>query len=188
EPKGKSRPQRDERMQRMLREAAFLLLLPVAVYLVACLVSYDPADPGWSHAGQDGHLHNFGGAFGAWIADLAFYFCGVLAYAFPLALLGVGATILRGDKAVERSALDPMLRLTGFVAFFVAGTGLAHLQVEARSTLPADAGGILGQLVATGLSSGFGYLGASLFLCALLLVAVTLATGLSWFRVMDAIG
>src|SRR5690606_38563952 len=87
-----------------------------------------------------------------------------------------------------RSALDPMLRLTGFVAFFVAGTGLAHLQVEVRSTLPADAGGILGQLVATGLSSGFGYLGASLFLCALLLVAVTLATGLSWFRVMDAIG
>ena len=35
---------------------------------------------------------------------------------------------------------------------------------------------------------GFGFLGASLFLLALFLVAITLATGLSWFRLMDAIG
>ncbi len=188
--RGKSKPQGNERLQRVLREAAFLLLLPLAVYLLACLLSYNAADPGWSHAAQDEKLHNFGGAFGAWVADILFYFCGVLAYAFPLVLVGVGAAVLRGGRALENeaSALDPMLRLTGFVAFFIAGTGLAHLHVAAQPTLPTNAGGILGQLVASNLAQGFGFLGASLFLFALFLVAITLATGLSWFKVMDAIG
>jgi S-DNA-T family DNA segregation ATPase FtsK/SpoIIIE len=56
------------------------------------------------------------------------------------------------------------------------------------SALPAGEGGILGQLVGASLVHSFGPLGAGLFLLALLLVAVTLATGLSWFRLMDAIG
>ncbi|HVJ62487.1 MAG TPA: DNA translocase FtsK 4TM domain-containing protein, partial [Tahibacter sp.] len=49
-------------MQKRLREVAFLLLLPVVVYLLACLLSYSPQDPGWSHAGQPDNVHNFGGA------------------------------------------------------------------------------------------------------------------------------
>jgi DNA segregation ATPase FtsK/SpoIIIE, S-DNA-T family len=184
----KPAPRLDEHWQRRLREAAFLLLLPLAIYLVACLLSYSPKDPGWSHVGEPDHIHNFGGAFGAWIADLAFYLLGVVAYALPLLLLGVGAVILRGAAAVERSSLEPTLRLVGFVAFFVAGTGLAHLHMTGPTVLPAGDGGILGQLVGGGLMKGFGFLGASLFLLALFLVAITLATGLSWFRLMDMIG
>ena len=84
-----------EQMQKRLREVAFLLLLPVVVYLLACLLSYSPQDPGWSHAGEPEHIHNFGGAVGAWIADLSLYFFGGLAYVFPLLLLAVGAGILR---------------------------------------------------------------------------------------------
>jgi S-DNA-T family DNA segregation ATPase FtsK/SpoIIIE len=187
--KAKKQPRRlDEHWQKRLREAAFLLLLPLAIYLVACLLSYSPKDPGWSHVGEPDHIHNFGGAFGAWIADLSFYLLGVVAYALPALLLAVGAVILRGGAAVERSPLEPTLRLIGFVAFFVAGAGLAHLHMTAPSALPAGEGGILGQLVGGGLMKGFGFLGASLFLLALFLVAITLATGLSWFRLMDMIG
>ena len=187
--KAKKQPQRlDEHWQKRLREAAFLLLLPLAIYLVACLLSYSPKDPGWSHVGEPDHIHNFGGAFGAWIADLSFYLLGVVAYALPLLLLGIGAVILRGAVAVERSPLEPTLRLIGFVAFFIAGSGLAHLHMTAPTILPAGEGGILGQLVGGGLMKGFGFLGASLFLLALFLVAITLATGLSWFRLMDIIG
>ncbi len=181
----KPAPRLDEHWQKRLREAAFLLLLPLAIYLLACLLSYSPKDPGWSHVGEPDHIRNFGGAFGAWIADLAFYLLGVVAYALPLLLLGVGAVILRGAVAVERSPLEPTLRLIGFVAFFIAGSGLAHLHMTAPTALPAGEGGILGQLVGGGLMKGFGFLGASLFLLALFLVAVTLATGLSWFRLMD---
>ena len=37
----------DDALQRRLREVGFLLLLPLAIYLFACLASYAPADPGW---------------------------------------------------------------------------------------------------------------------------------------------
>jgi S-DNA-T family DNA segregation ATPase FtsK/SpoIIIE len=175
-------------MQKRLREVAFLLLLPVVVYLLACLVSYSPQDPGWSHAGQPDNVHNFGGAVGAWIADLTFYFFGGLAYVFPLLLLAVGAGILRPGESEPRSALEPSLRLVGFVMFFLSGSGLAHLHFTGPSQLPEKAGGILGKMVGGGLLHGFGFLGATLFLLATFLVAVTLATGLSWFKVMDTIG
>ena len=187
-PKGQAQSVRDDVLQRRLREVAFLLLLPVVVYLFACLLSYSPQDPGWSHAGTPDRVHNFGGSLGAWIADLSFYFFGYLAYAFPLLVLALGAGILLPRAQPERSSLEPSLRLVGFVAFFVSGTGLAHLRFTAPGPLPAKAGGILGQLVGGVAMHGVGLLGASLFLLALFLVAITLATGLSWFRLMDAIG
>ena len=178
----------NDTLQRRLREVGFLLLLPLAVYLFACLWTYNAGDPGWSHAGQPDRVANFGGAIGAWIADLLFYFCGGLAYAFPILLLVVGTGILRGGDDVERTPLEPALRLIGGLAFFIAGSGLAHLHADGPSRLPAQAGGVLGALIGGALMNGFGLLGATLFLLALFLVAVTLATGLSWFALMDAIG
>ncbi len=185
----KPTPRLNEHWHKRLREAAFLLLLPLAIYLFACLFSYSQNDPGWSHVGDPAHgIHNFGGAFGAWIADLAFYLCGVVSYALPVMLLVIGAVVLRGATTEERSPLEPTLRLIGFVAFFIAAPGLAWLHGANQTILPAGDGGILGQLVGGSLMHTFGPLGAGLFLLALLLVAITLATGLSWFRLMDSIG
>ncbi|HET7779577.1 MAG TPA: DNA translocase FtsK 4TM domain-containing protein, partial [Rudaea sp.] len=175
-------------MRRRLREAAFLLLLPLVVYLFACLASYNPQDSGWSHAGPATVTHNIGGTVGAWAADLAFYLFGYLAYAFPLLLLIVGSTLMREQRSEGESALEPTLRLVGGVAFFIGGTGLAYLHVAAAAVLPAGAGGVIGHVIGDMLMRGFGFLGATLFLFALFLVALTLATGLSWLRVMDAIG
>ncbi len=181
-------PAPGEQWQKRLREAAFLLLLPIAVYLMACFLSYSPSDPGWSHLGTSDRIANFGGAFGAWMSDLTLYLIGVSAYALPLLLLALGAAILRGGERIEHSALEPTLRLVGFVTFFIAASGLAALRLGHSPSFPAGQGGVLGALVGGSLTRGFGGLGASLFLLALLLAAVTLATGLSWFRVMDAIG
>ena len=178
----------NDKLQRRLREVGFLLLLPLAIYLFACLWTYSPADPGWSHVGEPEKVANFGGKVGAYMADLLFYFCGALAYAFPALLLLVGAVVLRGAEEIERSPLEPALRLIGGLAFFVAGSGLAQMHFNGPSQLPAQAGGVLGALIGGSLTRGFGFLGATLFLLALFLIAVTLATGLSWFKVMDAIG
>jgi DNA segregation ATPase FtsK/SpoIIIE, S-DNA-T family len=190
EPKNSSKPTPDSgaAMQRRLREAAFLLLAPVAVYLLLCLFTYSPQDPGWSHAGAPPHLHNMGGSVGAWAADLSFYLFGYLAYAFPLLLLLFGWSLFRDRDKAGDSPLEPTLRLVGGVAFFVGGTGLAYLQSSGPVALPAGPGGIIGQAVGNQLMRGFGFTGATLFLCAVFLVALTLATGLSWFRLMDSIG
>lgn len=178
----------NDKLQRRLREVGCLFVLPLAIYLFACLWTYTPADPGWSHAGQPDQVANFGGSIGAYIADLLFYFCGVLAYAFPAMLLVVCGIVLRGSDSGMRSPIEPTLRLIGGIAFFISGAGLAHLQFTAPTALPAQAGGVLGALIGGALMKGFGFMGASLFLLAFMLIAVTLATGLSWFKLMDWIG
>ena len=84
--------------------------------------------------------------------------------------------------------MGPALRLVGIVGFLVAVTGLLELRIGASTDMSARAGGILGQLVGNSLYRGFGPMGGNLFLLALLLISITLATGLSWLAVMDRIG
>ena len=176
--------------RRIWRESLILLVLPVLAYLLACLVSYSPEDPGWSHSGSvTGPIHNFGGMAGAYFADIALSFFGMGAYTLPILLGGLAWLVLRGREDLGETALTPALRLIGVFALLVGMAGLAHLNPpEWAMRLPVGAGGLLGELVGTGLQHGVGYLGAALFTLVLLLVGITLATGLSWFALMDRIG
>ncbi|MFN3903749.1 DNA translocase FtsK [Rehaibacterium terrae] len=171
------------------RELALVAIAPLVLYLLASLFSYSPEDPGWSRSGSvTGELHNFGGATGAWLADLAFYLFGYAAYALPVVLAAIAWVALYGRDDATDAGLTPALRLVGLVGFMVAASGLLWLQWGAAPDLPADAGGILGQSVGRSLLKAFGPLGGNLFLLTLFLVAVTLATGLSWLALMDRIG
>jgi S-DNA-T family DNA segregation ATPase FtsK/SpoIIIE len=84
-----------DELKRRLREAGALLLLPLALYLLVCLFSYDAQDPSWSHVGAAAHVHNLGGTVGAYVADLLRYLFGGVAYFFPLLLLLLGVQVLR---------------------------------------------------------------------------------------------
>nr|WP_221444081.1 DNA translocase FtsK [Rhodanobacter sp. MP7CTX1] len=175
-------------MKRRLREAGALLLLPLALYLLVCLFSYNALDPSWSHVGQAEHARNFGGMLGAYVADLLRYLFGMVAYAFPLLLLGLGIHVLRHRDEKTTSHWEPSLRLIGSVFFFITAPGLCWLNFPDSDMAPQGAGGVIGEAVGKGLQYVFGFKGAPLLLLALFLVAVTLATGLSWFRVMDWTG
>jgi S-DNA-T family DNA segregation ATPase FtsK/SpoIIIE len=185
-----------ERTRRLLREAAALLLFPLAAYLLVCLVTYSAQDPGWSSSSQPGAgIHNFGGVIGAYLADVLFNLFGVIAYAFPLLLAVLAAGVLRGwyRREAGESQWEPTLRLVGFVAFFVGGCGLAWLRTwdpasAQKCVHVTSAGGLLGCGVGSVLHAGLGAAGALLLLFALTLIAVTWVTGLSWFRVMDWTG
>src|SRR5688572_8375197 len=167
---------------------AVLLLLPLAIYLFVCLWTYHPGDPGWSHAGDAGPVRNTGGTIGAWIADIGFYFIGVSAYLMPMLLLFTSWRMARPEPA-DAIQIEPPFRLVGGVALVACSSALSQIHFASRdSELPANAGGVFGQLLGRALEAGFGELGATLFLLALLLVAITLTTGISWFRVMDRVG
>ncbi len=171
------------------RELPLLLVAPLVLYLLACLISYSPDDPSASNAGSlTGPLHNFGGVAGAWIADLAFQLAGYVAYLLPVILAGVTWVAIHGRDGESGERLTPAWRLSGLVLLLLAAPGLAQVQWGAVSGLPAGAGGVIGQLIGGGLSDAFGQVGANLFLFGLFLVAVTVATGLSWFAVMDRLG
>ena len=49
-----------------LREAALILALALAAYLLLSLITYEPTDPGWSTTGTDDLIANRGGIVGAW--------------------------------------------------------------------------------------------------------------------------
>ncbi len=174
--------------RRVLREAGALLLFPIALYVLVCLLTHNRDDPSWSHSGPDLGVHNWGGVVGAYLSDALLWFFGLMAYAFPLLLAALALNVLRERARGERSSLEPTLRLIGFVTFIATGAALAALRLGQAQDLAAGYGGILGRLIGAPLEHGFGMPGATLLLFAAFLVGVTLATGLSWFAVMDRTG
>ena len=181
----------DDRRQKLWRELALVALAPLLLYLLVSLASYSTDDPGWSRTGSvAGALHNIGGLVGAYMADLAFWLFGFAAYTVPLVLGGIAWIALFGLDSDGDGHVDfgPALRLIGIVGFLVSATGLLQMLGGAAPNLPAESGGILGQATGHSMLSVFGSMGGNLFLFAVFMMSVTLATGLSWFALMDWIG
>ncbi len=179
------------RRQRLVRDIAMIMIAPFLLYLLVTLFTFSPNDPGWSHSGSvTAPLNNAGGRVGAFLADLLLYLCGYVAFVLPLILGAIAWIALFGMDADGDGDADlgPALRLVGIVGFLIAATGLLHLKVGAALGFSAGSGGILGRLVGDALLGAFGMIGGNLFLIAMLLIAITLATGLSWLAVMDKIG
>lgn len=175
----------------MLRDLLMIAIAPLLLYLLATLLTYSPDDPGFSRSGSvTGALNNVGGHAGAWLADALISLCGYAAFLLP-PLLGIVAWIalFRMDADGDGDAdLGPALRLVGIFTFFIATVGLLQLRIGAVEHFSGGAGGFLGLLVGNSLHTLFGPLGSNLFLVSLWMIAITLATGLSWFALMDWIG
>ena len=75
----------------------------------------------------------------------------------------------------------------GFFLALASSCGLATLHFSGDS-FPNTAGGVVGSLLGEGLANSMSFLGATLLLFAVWLGSVSLATGLSWFNVMDTVG
>ncbi|MBE9532850.1 MAG: DNA translocase FtsK 4TM domain-containing protein, partial [Proteobacteria bacterium] len=174
-----------------LREAALILSLALAGYLLLSLFTYNPTDPGWSTTGLDDIVSNSGGIVGAWLADALLYGFGFPAYLSPLMLAFSGWLLFSWGKTADSdSALHFwVLKATGLIMALSAASGLSTLSLLAYAgNLPLGAGGVLGEVVGNGFVAIFGTAGSSLLLLAVLLTGVTLFTGLSWLMVIDRLG
>ncbi|MCF6256762.1 MAG: DNA translocase FtsK 4TM domain-containing protein [Gammaproteobacteria bacterium] len=177
-------------MIRGLREGALIIFGTMALYLLASLGTYDAQDPGWSHSETGNTIVNAGGVAGAWFADIFLFLFGYLAYLVPVGVAYLGWLLFTGRKQSE-AAFDlrhGALRTAGFFLTLGAGTGLAELHFADFAHLPVGPGGVLGDVVGSGLVSVVNPLGGTLFLLALFLTGVTLLTSLSWLWLMDVIG
>ncbi|WP_289286686.1 DNA translocase FtsK 4TM domain-containing protein, partial [Methylophaga sp. UBA3991] len=163
-----------------LREAALILSVALAAYLLLSLWSYQPTDPGWSTTGTDDIIANSGGIVGAWLADALLYGFGFPAYLSPL-MIGFSGWLLFswGKRADTEDALHFwVLKMVGLLMALAAASGLSTLSLsDYASLLPLGAGGVLGEVVGHGFESVFGASGTSLLLLAVLLTGVTLFTG-----------
>ena len=174
-----------------LSESFFILSILLAVYLVACLGSYDPTDPGPFNSTASDQVHNMGRLFGAWMANFFLFLTGYLAYSLPVLLIYIGWLVYSKAGKPSGKATWPewLARFTGLLLFILSATGLAHLHAyPPAGSMPAGGGGVIGVQIATPLLEMTGALGSTLFLLAMLLVGLTLFAGISWFQVMDSIG
>src|SRR5450830_801259 len=69
-------PPLPNKMVVLLMEARWILFAALSICLILVLISYSKADPGWSQSSVVPKIHNVGGKFGAWLADVLLYVFG----------------------------------------------------------------------------------------------------------------
>jgi DNA segregation ATPase FtsK/SpoIIIE, S-DNA-T family len=174
----------------LLRESRLFVLVAAALYLSLVLGTFNRADPGWSHSITAGEIRNLGGRVGAWVADALLYLFGVSAW-WWVVLLALAAvwTLRRLDGRSTSDRRLSFIALTGFCVLLPASSGVEALRLHSlKVTLPLAPGGMVGDVVARVLQSGFGFTGATLILLALFATTLSLFTGVSWLTVMEKVG
>jgi S-DNA-T family DNA segregation ATPase FtsK/SpoIIIE len=171
-----------------LREALAIFNLFIAAYLALALLTYHQIDPGWSTTGRSTHIANAGGRMGAWLADVSLYSLGYFAFLLPVAFAILARFFYRQKSKTAPDYQVVILRIFGFTLLIVGGAGLASILFMPWPGMPFTSGGIMGEIFDCQLESMLNPIGAALLLWSLLLMGISLFTGVSWIKIMDRVG
>ncbi|QBF26216.1 DNA translocase FtsK [Pseudomonas tructae] len=172
-----------------LKEGALIAVGALCLYLWMALLTYDQADPGFSHTSNVEQVQNAAGRAGAYFADILFMVLGYFAYIFPLLLAIKTWQIFRErHQPWQWSGWLFSWRLIGLVFLVLSGAALAHIHFHSAASLPASAGGALGESLGDLAKNALNVQGSTLMFIALFLFGLTVFTDLSWFKVMDITG
>nr|WP_240478679.1 DNA translocase FtsK [Pseudomonas cremoricolorata] len=176
-------------MHYRLKEGALIAVGALCLYLWMALLTYDAADPGFSHTSNVDQVQNAAGRAGAYFADVMFMVLGYFAYIFPLLLAIKTLQIFRDrHQPWQWSGWLFSWRLIGLVFLVLSGAALAHIHFHPTANLPFAAGGALGEGLGELARSLLNVQGSTLMFIALFLFGLTVFTDLSWFKVMDMTG
>jgi S-DNA-T family DNA segregation ATPase FtsK/SpoIIIE len=191
------RPPLPNRLVRLLSEARWIALAVAFLYFVLILLSYNKADPGWSHASVVPKVANLGGRAGAWMADLMLFIFGFSAWWWCVCFLRLVWQGYRrlADKFINEREPEPQhqheaaVRWIGFVLMFAGSLGLEYLRLwSLKVELPRAPGGVLGQLIGHSANVAFGFTGSTLLLLAMFGLGFSLFFEVSWLAVAEKIG
>ncbi|MGA7966363.1 MAG: DNA translocase FtsK 4TM domain-containing protein [Gammaproteobacteria bacterium] len=169
------------------REAAFWLSGALAVVLAVALASFNAADSSYTVSTSATRVHNLIGPAGAWTSDVLLFILGASAYVLPLLIAYCGWLLFRGLS--QRSGWARATRLAALaVGLLALSTLLALVASPGPEWLPSGAGGVVGKAIGAPMIGVLGDTGTALVLLAVLIAAITVATGLSWLALMDRVG
>ena len=118
------------RLTHHLKESAFLLSILVAVYLVACLFTYSPTDPGPFSTTNSDIVQNAGRILGAWLADAFLGLTGYIAYLLPVITVHGGWRIWKKKpQDSETGVMEAVAIITGLILFLLSATGLSDMHL-----------------------------------------------------------
>lgn len=175
----------------IVREAWWLGLVLLGLYIAVILYTYHRGDPSWSHIADEGTVvQNAGGPLGAWLADVLLSVFGFSAWWWAvLAFYSMWLVYLKLD--VVNASKQPFLTLNffGFTLLLVASASLeaGHI-VSLPASLPLEAGGMLGNALDDLLRGALGYVGSTMSLLIVFMVGFSLFTGWSWILITEKIG
>lgn len=175
----------------LIKEAWWLALVLIGLYITVILFTYHPDDTSWSHMAPDGAaVHNSGGSVGAWVSDLLLYVFGFSAWWLAiLAFYAMWFVYLKLEVVNQSEKPFLLFNFMGFALLLITSSTLeaGHL-IDLPAILPDKPGGILGVAMDAGLRSLFGYTGSSMLLLLTFTVGFSLFTGWSWIVIAEKFG
>lgn len=178
---GKSQP----RQYKLVREAIAISGVFMALMLTLIIASYDPQDPSSFYASSEHQLGNLAGYLGAWVASYLYYFLGYSAFFLPLLFL---LAAFRTFTANNDSNYIKLIKWLSGLLLMLSLSGLLTLQNWRLEGLPATAGGVVGIVIANNTFDLLGNFAANLLLLFLVVISISLSTGLSWLQIFEVVG
>ncbi|HEX6691115.1 MAG TPA: DNA translocase FtsK 4TM domain-containing protein [Burkholderiales bacterium] len=178
------------RLASLLREARWLVLVAVALYLLLIFATFHRGDPSWSHSTTEAATRNAGGVVGAYLSDLLLFLFGVSAYwwvALCAYVVVWGYRRIDGSSLIDRRPL--WIALAGFALLLVCSTAIEYLRLHSLTAeLPSAPGGVVGRGLGGFAAGALGFTGATLVLLTGAAIGLSLFTGVSWVKVAELVG
>ena len=180
-------PVEDKRRKIRLGSVAGVCLLVFSVLYLLMLISYNQADPSFTHAAPNVAPKNWIGLLGAWVSDIALFALGWSAYwLFPVALMSAWRCL---SPHYRKLSFGRIWHLFGLLILLCASTSLEALRLYyLAEPLPGQAGGVLGQSVMTACVPVVGALGLTLLMVVLAMSGAAIFFDFSWLDVTEKIG
>lgn len=179
-----------EKIGILLREACWLFLAALGVFLAMVLFGYTKEDPGWSHAVATVQVSNPGGRFGANLADLLLHLFGLSAWWLVVLLfwgLLIGGRRFREEMSSDRRSL--MIVLFGFVVLLLTNCSIEAVRFySSHASLPDMPGGVIGTELGGLATRYLGFTGGTLLLLAAWAAGLSLFVGFSWISAVEKLG
>jgi len=191
-------PPLPNKMVVLLMEARWILFAALSICLILILVTYSKADPGWSQSSVVPKIHNIGGKFGAWLADVLLYVFGFSTWWWCVA--GLRQVWKAYRKLANRFQVSPepepdisqpeiLIQKLGFAMLLTGSMGIEYLRMYSmRIPLPLAPGGVLGDLIGRAAFNALGFTGATLALLLLMALGLSLYFQMSWLAIAEKIG
>ena len=193
-----SGPQRSG-VGRFAHEIGLLFGAVALVFWLLALASYSIDDPAFSTSGSDALVRNWGGRFGAWLADGSLFLLGFsvwwcLAAGVRTWLSTLARWMRGGDEEHARPAGFTHTRFAfwlGLAVLLAASTALEWSRLyrfEGLGRMPDHAGGALGYLMGPMAVKWLGFTGSGLVCIALVVLGSALVFRFSWSHVAERVG
>ena len=165
-------PPLPNKMVVLLMEARWILFAALSICLILVLVSYSKDDPGWSQSSVVPKIHNVGGKFGAWLADVLLYVFGFSTWWWCVAGLRqvwqayrklANRFLVSAEPEPDVTQTEILIQKFGFAMLLCGSMGIEYLRLYSmRIPLPLAPGGVLGELIGRASFNALGFTGAML--------------------------